>query len=101
MGDPEDHAVDAEKEAEIWKEADAPMLADEAAPEDQEEEETEPASVVDQEAVETVSGAVEVAGGDEAAEESQEVDESQEANAVPEDPMEGLIMGQSLCEMLA
>ena len=38
--DPEDHAVDAEKEAEIWKEADAPMLADEAAPEDQEEEET-------------------------------------------------------------
>ena len=44
--------------------------------------------MVDQEAVETVSGAVEVAGGDEAAEESQEVDESQEANAVPEDPME-------------
>ena len=44
--------------------------------------------MVDQEAVEAVSGAIDVSGGGEAAEESLEADESQEANAVPEDPME-------------
>ena len=43
--------------------------------------------MVDQEAVETVSGGAEVSGEGEAADESQ-ADESQEANAVPEDPME-------------